>query len=545
MSLLSFLSAASGRSAAFSSIATELGLKFSEDTSLYQRGHCCHSHCGCHRHSDRYSNREDSNREEGLTTASIATQALLSDILKSYASAASFAFNQSVFNRIVGVPDNAAAFATVDRKGRRIDNGRTFGASELKWTRSDGKSDGRGATVVTYAFDDDFGINGISTDRAQELFTEALQTWADFSPLDFREVEDPGVGSQVDIYVQSEAIDGRSGTLAFAYFPSVGDITFDTAEVWNESMFLETTVHELGHSLGLDHEDDTDAIMNSVLRNRFTDGAFLFEDDINGIHSLYGEGKGSVTRLDGTRVSTDTKEDTKDPSDPSIENDSTTVSPAMNLVINGSFEDVPLEVGESNVYKTVKGWSTISGAGFQVDRRPDSAGKAADGTAWVELDTFGQNATIGQNIDTVTGQSYNVSVDFSDGGRPERTTSIEVFWEGKQVDTLSGGGKGEWRRFEYELKGGDRTVSTLAFRAIGPSDNIGGFIDNIVVTEERAADASNRDDSSSQRKILGISSQPEIYRDPISGDRTSLTADLTADTSLFHQHDHSAASSFV
>jgi len=60
---------------------------------------------------------------------------------------------------------------------------------------------------------------------------------------------------------------------------------------------------------------------------------------------------------------------------------------------------------------------------------------------------------------------------------------VEVFWEGKKLDTLTGGGKGEWLTFDYEVIGGDRSVSTLAFRAIGPSDSVGGFIDNIIVTE--------------------------------------------------------------
>lgn len=429
----------------------------------------------------------------------------------------------SVFDTVVGVPAEAAEFATVARNGKRIDNGRTFGASQLKWTSSDGKSDGRGATVVTFAFDEDFDISGVSNDRAKTLFAEALQTWANYAPLDFKEVKDPGSGSRVDILAQTEKIDGRSGTLAFAYFPSVGDITFDKDEAWSESMFLETTVHELGHSLGLDHENDFRAIMNSVLKNRFSDEAFLLQDDINGIQSLYGKGKGTVTRLNGTKtVAKKSAEPNLSPS----EEDAITPLPATNLITNGSFEDVPVQVGESGKYEAIKGWSTISGPGFLVDRRPATAGKAADGTAWLELDiSHGQNSTIGQNIDTITGQTYNVSVDFSDGGRPESTTSIHVFWEGQQVDTLSGGGKGQWRRFDYALKGGDRDVSTLAFRAIGPSDKVGGFIDNVVVTAAKASlNEAMAAEESGQK--LGFSSQPAFHNDPISHGHAH------------HDHDH-------
>ncbi len=450
--------------------------------------------------------------------------------IKSYVSstiAAQQAFTPSTFGNFFSIPDNAAAFATVGTGGERIDNGRNFSAGQLKWNRSDSS----GATLVTYAFDNDFGINGISTDRAKVLFAEALQTWATYAPLNFQEIEDPGSGSQVDILAQSEAIDGPGKTLAFAFFPTVGDITFDTDENWRESSFLETTVHEIGHSLGLDHENDTDAIMNSVLGNRFEgNDAFLFEDDINGIRSLYGAGTGSVRTLAGTPVST--------PSPP-------TQQPApTNLVTNGSFEDVPLQIGESNTYSSINGWSTISGNGFQADRRPNLVGSAADGTAWVELDALGTNSTIGQNIDTVTGEVYNVSVDFSDGGRPESTTSIRVFWEGNAIDTISGGGRGQWRRFNYELRGGDRSVSTLAFRAIGPADNVGGFIDNVVVTAARESLVA----AATEDYGLSLSSQIAHSHGPLSGAHShgSLSHGCSCHGCHNHgDHDHGDHNHFV
>ena len=88
----------------------------------------------------------------------------------------------------------------------------------------------------------------------------------------------------------------------FAYFPTNGDITFDSGDNWNVSLFLETAVHEIGHSLGLYHESSVDAIMNPSIQNRY-DGlgsAFLLQDDIQGIRSLYGNGTGSVNPLDDT-----------------------------------------------------------------------------------------------------------------------------------------------------------------------------------------------------------------------------------------------------
>jgi hypothetical protein len=424
----------------------------------------------------------------------------------------------SIFNRLVGIPKNAAAFTTLTNGGKTIDNGQGPDLDkQLKWTKSTDKADGTKATVVSFAFDDSFSVNGISTDRAKTLLALALQTWANYSLLDFVEVADPGAGDLVDILVQSSAIDGQGKTLAFAYFPTTGDITFDTSEVWSENKFLETAVHELGHSLGLDHEDDTPAIMNSILNNRYTDGAFLLEDDINGIRSLYGSGKGSVTSL-SAKPSTDKPIDVAvtPVNTTSLTPTSTAPVPITNLVVNGSFEDVPLAIGESGVYSSIKGWSAISSVGFKVDRRPALVGQAADGTAWVELDTYGANNTMGQNIDTLTGQPYQISVDFSNGGRPESTTAVELFWEGKKLDTLSGGGQGRWKNFSYQVMGGDRKVSTLAFRAIGPIDTMGGFIDNIVITAAKEAIAPILDQ--------GLGATPTFHRDPISGEPQNLVA---------------------
>jgi len=436
-----------------------------------------------------------------LNSLTFLSGARQTDFSQKFSQGFSQGFSQtpSVFSNLVGLPEKAAAFTTVSQSGQRIDNDDSSSTPNVrKWLRTDGKADGRKATTVTFAYNN-FQLNGISTLQAKMLFATALQTWANHSPLDFVEVADPGAGDLVDIYVTAESIDGVSGTLAYAFFPENGDITFDADENWTANRFLETAVHEIGHSLGLDHEDDTDAIMNSTLRNRFSSGsAFLLEDDINGIRSLYGSGEGSVTTLD-------------------IHTQPIALAPAPNLVINGSFEDIPLDIGEYGMYKRIVGWSTISGIGLQVDKRAAIAGAAAEGSAWVELDIYRQNSTIGQNIDTLTGQTYQLSVDFSNGGRPDSTTAVEVFWEGKKLDTLTGGGKGEWLTFDYEVIGGDRSVSTLAFRAIGPSDSVGGFIDNIIVTEVIPLELAEA------QQPIGTTGEPTMHRDPLSSELTDST----------------------
>ncbi len=49
---------------------------------------------------------------------------------------------------------------------------------------------------------------------------------------------------------------------------------------------IATATHEIGHSLGLGHSRDRNALMYAYLTS---DKATLGQDDINGIQALYGE----------------------------------------------------------------------------------------------------------------------------------------------------------------------------------------------------------------------------------------------------------------
>ena len=52
--------------------------------------------------------------------------------------------------------------------------------------------------------------------------------------------------------------------------------------------FYWTALHEIGHALGLDHSNFADAVMYPFYTG-FKDNLQLNEDDINGIHYLYGK----------------------------------------------------------------------------------------------------------------------------------------------------------------------------------------------------------------------------------------------------------------
>ena len=168
----------------------------------------------------------------------------------------------------------------------------------------------------------------------------------------------------------------------------------------------------------------------------------------------------------------------------------TTPTPTGNLVVNGSFENNSVSQGDYRVFNRIQGWNTTSGRGIQVDKRTNQYGAAADGQAWVELDSFG-NSSMRQDISTKTGKTYELSFEYTPrAGFGRNTNGIEVYWDGKLIDTVTGNGgrQNNWRTLSYKLEGGSGDKTGLEFKAIGQSDDYGGFLDNVVVKQMSSSD---------------------------------------------------------
>ncbi|NXC41207.1 MMP3 protein, partial [Penelope pileata] len=128
---------------------------------------------------------------------------------------------------------------------------------------------------------------------------KAFSIWSRVTPLKFVK-KDRG---DADIMISFAAgghndfipFDGPGGSVAHAYAPGKGlggDAHFDEDETWTKSIegtsLFYVAAHEFGHSLGLFHSKDPNALMYPVYR-KFDPSVFpLHQDDINGIQHLYG-----------------------------------------------------------------------------------------------------------------------------------------------------------------------------------------------------------------------------------------------------------------
>ena len=96
-----------------------------------------------------------------------------------------------------------------------------------------------------------------------------------------------------DIRIGGKPLDGNSGVLAYASFPTFGDMVLDVAENWssaaNQNRFMRNIIaHEAGHTLGLSHVCSSNGtyLMEPFLTTSI-DGPF--HDDIRGIQRHYGD----------------------------------------------------------------------------------------------------------------------------------------------------------------------------------------------------------------------------------------------------------------
>ncbi|MBI2253712.1 MAG: cadherin-like domain-containing protein [Proteobacteria bacterium] len=153
-----------------------------------------------------------------------------------------------------------------------------------------------------------------------------------------------------------------------------------------------------------------------------------------------------------------------------------------NLLINGSFELPDVTNGSYGIFGSIPGWYSTSGDGIEV--QDHAAGNPQDGQQLVELDS-NNNSNMVQDVTTEDGNLYDLSVWYTPRMGDTATDGIEVWFDGQLIATLDGSGQtpGQWVKFTYQVQAGENDatpdLSKLEFRAVGSSDSLGGYIDNV------------------------------------------------------------------
>ncbi|KAI9930778.1 hypothetical protein MW887_011535 [Aspergillus wentii] len=153
---------------------------------------------------------------------------------------------------------------------------------------------------------------GLSRKQIYASLKAALDRWEKFLPRDMwfemipdrnnengnnvHGIDDPDAADMLVKFARQNhgdgaPFDGPGNVLAHAFFPPpnagylAGDLHFDEDEDWTQENFLmQVALHEFGHSLGLAHSADPNAVMYPFFKGR----SELQDDDIAGIRELYG-----------------------------------------------------------------------------------------------------------------------------------------------------------------------------------------------------------------------------------------------------------------
>ncbi len=204
----------------------------------------------------------------------------------------------------------SASFET----GEFVLNGTKWGAGSPFLGGINGEGPGISGGTVTYSFiangvsnkaegaDSNLAISSLAT--FQNCFyaeiSAAFAAWSAVADINFIEVSDNGLafnatGATGDIRIGSHSFDGESEILAHAFLAppngnsAAGDLHFDRAENWTcNASGVDigiVAVHEIGHSIGLDHEQTNSAIMQPFYNPSVSQP---LTDDINAVVAIYG-----------------------------------------------------------------------------------------------------------------------------------------------------------------------------------------------------------------------------------------------------------------
>ena len=169
--------------------------------------------------------------------------------------------------------------------------------------------------TITYSYSNLFDgalatAAGFEPYEMLQAVEEGLSLWSQVVPLTFVETIDSGPPVSDSQYLAASHPQTRIGhhdlsgnVLAHAYYPGSSGLSHDlhldsSNRTWNESLFLTTVTHELGHTIGIDHIDGILSIMNTSLGGanmlRGLGQGRLFSPEIEAAQARWGTGSGEV-----------------------------------------------------------------------------------------------------------------------------------------------------------------------------------------------------------------------------------------------------------
>jgi hypothetical protein len=154
---------------------------------------------------------------------------------------------------------------------------------------------------------------------------------------------------------------------------------------------------------------------------------------------------------------------------------------ATPIVVNGSFELPNIASGSFALFPGgIPGWTVSSGPSIEI--QDHVAGLPYAGDQFVELDSTGNSAML-QQLVTTPGESFVLSFAYSPRpGLAATSNGIQVYFNNLLLDTLALSGIGNpntvWAVHSYGVTA-TAAITPLEFRAIGTSDSLGGYVDDV------------------------------------------------------------------
>ncbi|WP_299183933.1 type I secretion C-terminal target domain-containing protein, partial [uncultured Neptuniibacter sp.] len=179
--------------------------------------------------------------------------------------------------------------------------------------------------------------------------------------------------------------------------------------------------------------------------------------------------------------------------------DDNSVDVVANLVVNGSFEEDEINTSWTQ-NQSLTGWTTENGKELwnaEGSRWGDL--EATDGEQLIEMDVAGQVDSIAQVLNTVAGESYQISLDSivrdASKSKTAGSSQFEIQWDGVTVALVTNDpaatadagieifniNENDWSSIQFEVLAADDSTELKLIETGVTSDTHGALVDNVKV----------------------------------------------------------------